>query len=261
MTIRIGERQFDHEARPFVVGIVNVSPESPNRDSVVRHPAEVVTRAVTLVSDGADLIDVGGRSSNPAAPPVSWRTERDRVVPAVQALKNAGFLVSVDTWDPRVALAAVEAGADLINDSGGLHHSGMISLVSERALPVVVPFLNAPTPLHATLPEGADPMRTVLLGLKKSLARARAAGIENVLVDPGIGYEPRGVDPDRFESYQQHMLAHLGRLTTLGRPVFGAVLRRRDPAVTAAIARRMADAGVSFLRCHDPKVVTRAVRD
>lgn len=258
--MRIGDRRFEQARGPFVVGIINLSPESPNRDSVVGDPAAAVARARALASDGADLIDVGGRSTNPAAPPVSWATERDRVVPAVKALKDGGFLVSVDTWDPRVALAAADVGADLINDSGGFHHPDTIALVAERALPVVIPFLNAPTPLDASLPAGPDPMQEVMLGLQAALTRARAAGVDDVLVDPGIGYEPPGVDPNDFGVYQKRMLTDLGRLVALGRPVFAAVLRRREPTATAAIARTMADAGVSFLRCHDPNVVTSVVR-
>ncbi len=259
--LRIGGRDFDTRRGPFIVGIVNMSPESPNRDSVAADPAAAVARARRLTQGGAEVIDVGGRSSNPAATRVSWRVELERVVPAVRALKDAGFLVSVDTWNPRVARAATDAGADVINDSGGLQDPRMLAVAAERGVPVVAPFMTGRSPLRSRPAEGPDPMAAVLVALQVALERARAAGIDEVLVDPGIGYEPPGMRPEDLEAYQQLMLAELPRLAALGRPILAAVLRRPDPEATAAIARRLVTAGVSFLRCHDAEVVAGAVRD
>ena len=115
----IGDQRFGAGQGPYVVGVVNLSPESTNEDSVVEDAASALARAQDLAARGARIIDLGGRSSHWTARTVPWREERDRLLPAIAALKEAGFLVSVDTWDGRVARAAVREGADLVNAADG----------------------------------------------------------------------------------------------------------------------------------------------
>jgi dihydropteroate synthase len=260
-SVRIGGREFRHCERPHAVGIVNLSPESPNADSVAVTAADAVARARWLAAHGASVIDVGARSSNYKVPDVSWRVELARLVPAVEALKEDGFLVSIDTWSGRVARSGARAGADVINDSDGFQDPEMIDVVGESGLPVVIPFLNGPTPRDHRPIDVTDPVGAMLPWFETALARAEHAGVSDVLLDPGVGYQQPGATEAERVRLQRRVFSELHRLRSLGRPLFAAVMRKAMPALTVELTAAAIRSGVDFLRAHDPEVIWEAVAE
>lgn len=261
MDVRIGDRRFVTGDEPVIVGVVNVSPESPTRISVVRGPTEALDRAHRLREGGAEIIDVGARSSDHSVADPGAAEERRRLLPVVAALKDAGFLVSVDSWDAEVIRAAAAAGADLVNDADGLQSPAVIAAVAESGLPVVVPFLTGPNPRELRPFDVADPMAAMMPWFTAALRRARRAGIEQVLVDPGSGYARPELSDEAHDGFQRRLSARLPALHALGRPLFVALPRREHLAASLALARGIVAAGADFVRTHDAHVVARAAAE
>ena len=173
-----------------VMGVLDVTPDSfhdGGKDDTVE---EAVARAHEMVEAGADVVDVGGESTRPGAEPVSAVEERDRVVPVIERLEGVDALVSVDTREPSVAEAALDAGADVVNDVTGLADAGMRRLVADRDVPVVLTHsLDAPVDPDRSY-EYDDVVDDVLEELAERLLLAERAGIDRsrVVLDPGLGF-------------------------------------------------------------------------
>lgn len=257
--MRIGGRELSQDGQPLIVGVLNVSPESPNQDSVAAGPEQGAERARWLCEQGADIIDVGARSSNFAVPDAGWREELRRLVPVVETLVSRGFIVSVDTWEARVMRAATAAGAHMINDAEGLQSEAAISAVAEAGLPVVVPFVNGPDPRRLAPFDLSDPFAAMLPWFEAALERADRAGIADVILDPGTGFARRGLGHEAHDHLQRRVHAELHRLRVLGRPLFVAVPRRARPWDTLELARQLVSARAEFLRAHDPGLVASAI--
>lgn len=241
-------------ARTYVLGIVNVTPDSFSGDGIAGDPDRAVAHARRLVAEGADAIDVGGESTRPGHRPVAAAEELERVVPVVERLAGTlGVPISVDTSKAVVAGAALAAGADAVNDVHGLLFDPGLAGVVARAGAAVFCMHDG-----EGIPPG-DPVGVVLAGLRRSLAAAAAAGVppERCVVDPGIGF---GKDTGQNLA----LLRRLDELRALGRPILvgtsrkshiGAVLGGR-PAQgrllgTAATVAWAAAHGADIVRVHD----------
>ncbi|WP_058365883.1 dihydropteroate synthase [Haloparvum sedimenti] len=263
-----GSRAGDDAAYPWaegtaVMGILNVTPDSFHDGG--RHAAlgDAVDGAKRMVAAGADILDVGGESTRPGAEPVPVEKEIDRVVPVVEAVNEvpevaAGDVwVSVDTRKPAVAEAALEAGADVINDVTGLADPRMREVVAEAGCPVVVMHsVEAPVD-PATDVEYEDVVADVIGDLQERLLLAERAGIdrERVIVDPGLGF---GKSPaEDFE-----LLGRVDEFAALGCPVlvghshkslFGAIGRGPDEREAATVAGTAiaTERGADVVRVHD----------
>jgi len=255
-----------------IMAVINVSPESFYRGSIVVDPEAVAARAEELERAGADFIDVGGRSTAPYKDTyVPEDVEARRVVEAIRSIKENSKVripVSVDTTRARVAEEAIEAGADIVNDVYGLKGDPrMPRVVAEYSVPVIVA-------AHSReLPERASPIPVVLGALAESLRIAEAAGIDisKVVVDPAIGFF-RPKSPPWYE-WDSTILANLEILRCLGRPILvgvsrksfiGAITGREDPAERlwgslAATAIAVYN-GAHIVRTHDPAETRDAVR-
>jgi dihydropteroate synthase len=259
---RIGPRWFHWGQRTYVMGIINVTPDSFSGDGVGDDPNAAVARAEAMVAAGADLIDVGGESTRPGATPVDVETELARVLPVVQRLvEQLPVPISVDTTKPAVAAAALAAGATILNDIHGLRaHPEMARLAARHEAAVVV-MANMRGYPHD------DIMTAVLDQLRQSIAIADRAGIppERVIVDPGFGFGTTPVE-------NLTMVRSLHQLKCLGRPILigpsrkstiGLVLdlpvheRVEGTAATITIA---IDRGADVVRVHDVPVMVRVAR-
>jgi len=251
------------------MGALNVSPESFHAGSVHTEGADLLAAALTMVDAGATLIDVGARSTAPyGTATVSDRDERERLARAVEALAaKVPVPISADTTRPGPARAALDAGARIINDVSGLRDPEVATLVCERragailmAFPVAAPSALAPVPAVKSL-------------LNQALQRARDAGIsdEQIVLDPGIGFfRDEGIAWDEWDAT---VLAGLGDLQGLGRPLcvgvsrksfLGAIIGRpgtgdRLAASLAATAVAVWN-GASLIRAHDVTETHDAVR-
>jgi len=256
--MNIAGRAFDGSKRPYVVGVVNLSPESPNQDSIAADAAAAVERARRLTELGTDLIDVGSQSSWFEAPLLPVDEEIARLLPAVRALKSAGYLVSVDTFRAQAAQAAIDAGADVLNDSDGFQDAAIIAVLSRWGGPVILPFISGPSP-HEPIPFNyEDPMADIEPSLRAAVDRAHAAGLHDLILDPGTGYRYRDVSAADKERYQIKVYDALPRLRALGHPLLVALPRKDDPARTLELIRMIAHYA-EFVRAHDPTVLRQAL--
>jgi dihydropteroate synthase len=251
--------------RPSVMGVVNVTPDSFSDGGRFADASAAVEHGLTLVRQGADLVDVGGESTRPGAGRVSEDEELLRVVPVVRALSSAGALVSIDTMRASVAAAAVEAGAILVNDvSGGRADPDMLPFLADAGVPCVLMHWRA----HSNLMQQRATYRSVVEDVRGELARrcdaAVAAGIsaDRIILDPGLGFAKTG-------EHNWSVLARLPRLMSLGFPLLVGASRKaflaecvdygdldaRRPVdrddVSAAVATIAALTGVWGVRVHD----------
>jgi len=263
----IGPRTFAWGSRTFVAGILNVTPDSFSGDGLLASGGDVVAAAVALgramADDGADLLDVGGESSRPGHALVDAGEEIARVEPVLRALRAAlpALPLSIDTTKPAVAAAAIEAGADLVNDVWGVAADDALARVAaERGVPLVVMHNRAEARYVALVAE-------VVADLQRAVERAVRAGVpwERLIVDPGFGF---GKTP----SHNLALLAALPVLRTLGRPVMLGTSRKstlgkvldlppgeRVEATLATTALGVA-AGIDLVRVHDVRANVRAAR-
>ncbi|CDM95885.1 MULTISPECIES: dihydropteroate synthase [Limnospira] len=190
--ITIRGHSFDWGSRTYLMGILNVTPDSFSDGGAFDSLDAALVRAGDMVRAGADIIDVGGVSTRPGAEVVSLETELERVLPVVAGLRQLGdMVISVDTTRAAVAEAAVGCGADIINDiSGGIYDPDMLSVVADLGVPVVLMHLRGTPQTMQTLTDYGDLMGEIKGFLAERLAAGMAAGIpaEYMIVDPGIGF-------------------------------------------------------------------------
>jgi dihydropteroate synthase len=254
---------FPALGRTRVMGIVNVTPDSFSD----AHLDDAVAHGRRLLSDGADLLDVGGESTRPGATRVPEDEELGRVVPVVQALAGEGAVVSVDTTRASVAAAAVAAGAVLVNDvSGGQGDPDMLTLVASLGVPYVAVHSRGPSADMQIRAVYADVVADVCAELSARRDAAATAGIADIVLDPGLGFAKQA-------EHNWALLRALPALQALGCPVLvgasrkaflGSLLEGRPTtgrdAATAAVTVLAAQAGAWAVRVHDVAASADAVR-
>jgi dihydropteroate synthase len=263
----IGGRAFRWGERTYLMGIVNVTPDSFSGDGLLARGGDAVALAVdqarTMVEEGADILDVGGESSRPGHAVVTEDEEIDRVVPAIRALRDAvnDIPISVDTTKASVAEAALDAGAAMINDVWGVgDDDSVVRVAAERRVPIVL-MHNRAEASYTNL------MAEVIADLERAIERAVAAGVDrdSVIVDPGFGF---GKTPEHnlvllrdlaaVRVLRRPILLGTSRKSTLGR-VLDLPANERLEATIATTALGIA-AGVDIVRVHDVRANVRAAR-
>jgi len=273
--MRIGSRVFAGPG-PFVMGIVNATPDSFSDGGRFLAADDAVAQAERLVAEGADLVDVGGESTRPGAPEVPVDEELRRVLPVIERLRSRGCAVpiSIDTRRAEVARAALAAGADLVNDVSALADPGMAEAVAASGAACVLMHMRGTPADMAARAVYADVVGEVAHELAEALGRAVRQGVPEgrILLDPGIGFA-------KTAEQSLEVLASLQRLRRLGRPlvvgpsrksfigkVVGGEVGERLPGTLAAVAACVL-AGVEFVRVHDvgparqAALVAAAIRD
>jgi dihydropteroate synthase len=261
VTTTLGGRSFEWGSRVYVMGIVNVTPDSFSGDGVIDRGA-AVEQGLRMVAEGADLLDVGGESTRPGHQPVSAETEIERALPVVERLaREAGVPVSIDTWKLPVAEAAVAAGATILNDVWGLQRSpGLAALAAREGLGLILMHNQDGTSY-------SDLMAELIASLRLSAGLAEAAGVpaDRVIVDPGIGF---GKTADQnlivlrrlteLRMLDRPLLVGTSRKSFIGRILDLPVEDRLEgtaASVAAAVLR-----GADIVRVHDVRAMTRVVR-
>jgi dihydropteroate synthase len=260
---------IDMRRRTAVMGIVNVTPDSFSDGGKYFAPERAVARGEEFARSGADLVDIGGESTRPGAAPVSAEDEIARVVPVIRALRRkVAIPISIDTTKSQVARAALDEGADLVNDISALGFDpAMAALVAAERVPVVLMHMQGTPRTMQQGPAYKDVLEEVKSYLQRRIEFAMAAGVEadRIIVDPGIG----------FGKNLEHNLAlvrGLSALAGLGRPVLVGTSRktfigkllgagpeeRLEGSLAAAVATALA--GANMIRVHDVKEAARAVR-
>jgi dihydropteroate synthase len=262
---------LDVGSRPLIMGVLNVTPDSFADAGRFSDPSQAVAAALEIEAGGADLIDIGGESTRPGAVPVDAASEIARVVPVVEALRGRLRIpVSVDTYKARVADAALDAGAAMINDISGLQYEpAMAAVVARQGAALVLMHTRGRSADMYGRADYQDLIGEVVAELKSSIRRATAAGVpmDAILVDPGVGFAKR---PD--DSYG--VLARLPEIArALGRPVLvgpsrksflkeaagGADGPQRDWPTAAAVAAAVLG-GAHIVRVHAVPQMVQAVK-
>lgn len=253
--------------RPVIVGILNVTPDSFSDGGRYADPDAAVARALQMLDEGADLIDVGGESTRPGAARVDECDQIGRVVPVIERLSRevSGVVVSVDTTRVGVARAALDAGASIINDvSAGRDDENIFVLAAERCAPLILMHMQGDPQTMQNAPRYRDVVGEVESYLLERVELAVGAGVPRgqVLIDPGIGF-------GKTTRHNLQLLAHLDRFVSMGMPVMLGTSRKRFlkelcdssdghalqshglAAATCATTALGVGAGVQVFRVHD----------
>jgi dihydropteroate synthase len=280
--LKIGDLTLDWGSRTYVMGILNVTPDSFSGDGLLAEGEgleSALEQARRFLRAGADILDVGGESTRPGSRPLGAKEERQRVLPVIRALAQEvpGAVISVDTYKAAVAQEALEAGAKIINDVWGLRADpGLREVASAAACPVIL-MHNRSNPASVEVREllgnayiGAeyeDLLEDVKRELLQSVALARGAGIpdERIILDPGIGFGKK-------VEHNLELLDRVGEIRALGFPVMIGPSRksfigytldlppdRRMEGTAAAIATGIVR-GADMVRVHDVEAMARVAK-
>ncbi|HET7294811.1 MAG TPA: dihydropteroate synthase [Vicinamibacteria bacterium] len=267
--LEVRGRELVLGVRTLLMGVLNATPDSFSDGGRFAEPDAALAHGLRLFEDGADIVDVGGESTRPGGTGVGSADEVRRVVPVVAGLRRRGpGLVSVDTWKAEVARAALDAGADLVNDVSGFRFDPALApLVAQRGVPAVLMHLRGDfASMHQT-PSYRDVMGEVLAELRESVAIAARAGVpvERLVVDPGIGFA-------KDAGHSLETLRRLPELHALGRPVLVGPSRKsfigkvldlppgeRLFGTAAAVAAAVL-AGAHVVRVHDVREMAQVAR-
>ena len=267
--LEIRGRRFILGPRTWLMGVLNVTPDSFSDGGAFLDPAQAVDHGLALESEGADIIDVGGESTRPGSRPVPEAEETARVLPVIAGLRRRSkILLSVDTTKAAVARAALDAGADLVNDTSSLRADPkMAGVVAASGAGLVLMHMRGIPLTMQDAPHYDDVMGEIMGFLDERLRAAAAAGIpaERVAVDPGLGFGK--TFPHNLEILRRQEAFHaLGRPLLLGfsRKSFLGTITGQPPAgrleATIAAAVLSVERGAHILRVHDVGPVARAVR-
>jgi len=225
LTIR--NKSFEWGKRTYLMGVLNVTPDSFSDGGDYYTIESALAQAENMVKSGVDIIDIGGQSTRPGAAEISSSEEMDRVIPLVQILRQkaeifAAVPISVDTTRAQVAQAAVEAGADIINDiSGATFDSEMLSTVAQLKVPIILMHIRGTPQTMQKLTDYRDLIGEIREFLESRIAEAVAAGIDkyHIILDPGIGFA---------KNYSQNLeiLQQLAKFRVLNCPILVGVSRK-----------------------------------
>jgi dihydropteroate synthase len=245
-------------ARPLVMGVVNVTPDSFSDGGRFQHLDTARAHAQRLIDEGADILDIGGESTRPGAAEVGVQEELDRVVPLIESLCAAGIPLSIDTSKPAVMRAALAAGASIVNDVRALVEPGAVEAIAASDCGVVLMHMQGEPRTMQLAPQYDDVVAEVVAFLAARRAALRAAGVavERIALDPGFGF-------GKMLAHNLALLRQLHALVALGQPVLAGLSRKSvlgeitgrplaERTVASAVAAVLAaQRGARILRVHD----------
>lgn len=260
--MKIGNREFDVKNDTYVMGILNVTPDSFSDGGKFNNLEAALAHTEEMIKEGATIIDVGGESTRPGYTLISDEEEIGRVVPVIRAIKEKFDIpVSIDTYKSKVAEAAIAAGADLVNDIWGLKYDKNMAKVIADAGVVCCLMHNRDNMEYTSF------MDDMLTDLQETVQLAKEAGIadDKIMLDPGVGFA---------KSYENNLEAiqKVGRLHELGYPVLLGTSRKsvvgltldttKDERVEGTLVTTVfgVQQGCAFVRVHDVKENMRAIR-
>ena len=256
---------FSQHSKPLIMGILNVTPDSFSDGGQFSDVDAALAQVKRMITEGVDIIDIGGESTRPGSEPVSPAEQQQRVIPVITAIRQtlkSDILISIDTTSSAVAKAALEAGANVINDvSAGQDDPEILTLSASHNAPIILMHRQGTPKTMQNNPYYEDVVPEVISTLLEQIKLAIQAGVkkENILIDPGIGFGKRKQD-------NLELLAHLDQFVALGYPVLLGTSRKRfmgsicnvtEPAelvtATAVTTALGVMAGVQLFRVHDVK--------
>lgn len=255
-------------SQPHVMGILNVTPDSFSDGGRHNHKEDAVARALEMIAEGATVIDIGGESTRPGAAVVEVEEEIRRVVPVVEELAKHKVILSIDTSQPEVIRAAVQAGAHIWNDVRALTRPNALQTAAELNIPVIIMHMRGEPTTMNNLDQYEDVTADVIRELSQRVQDALDVGVkaENIMIDPGFGFA---------KNAQQNLklLQEFYKLTEMGYPILSALSRKRfigtvldgaapqERAIGSATAHLLSiQQGACMVRAHDVKATADAIK-
>lgn len=268
--LKARDYSFDLSSRPLVMGILNVTPDSFSDGGLYVEVDAAVERALQMVREGADIIDIGGESTRPGSDPVPLEEELRRVIPVIEAIsKEVDVPISIDTYKAEVARQALRAGASIVNDISGLRFDPeMASTVAKASAGVVIMHIKGTPKDMQQDPQYDDLFGEINTYLAEGIEIARANGVreEYIALDPGIGF---GKQPehnlqiikylDRFSIHGRPILVGPSRKSFIGLVLGGVPPSERIEGTAGAVAISVLN-GASIVRVHDVKTMVPVVK-
>jgi dihydropteroate synthase len=263
-SLTIRGKIFGWGSRTYIMGILNVTPNSFSDGGRFQTVNAAIDQAIQMVSAGVDIIDIGGESTKPGATPVDEQTELARVLPVIQGIRQhpdtQNIPISIDTTKAAVAEAAIQAGADLVNDvSGGKFDPQMLETVARLQVPYIMMHMRGTPTTMQQMTEYADIVGEILDYFQTQIDRAVATGIDRsqIIIDPGIGFAKTYQQSielirqlDKFQSLELPLLVGVSRKSFIGKILNQPEPERRLWGSAAACCAAI-DRGVDILRVHD----------
>lgn len=262
-----GPVTYDLFARTYIMGVVNVTPDSFSDGGLFYDLEKAVARGMEMVEQGADFIDVGGESSRPGSEPITIEEELRRVIPVIERLAKAIHIpISIDTYKSTVAAQALDAGATIVNDISGLHFDREFAgVVAKRTASIILMHIKGTPRTMQQNPKYENLIDEICSYLQDGIRSAQEAGIEQIVVDPGIGF-------GKTLEHNLTVLRELGEFRRFGVPVMvgpsrksfiGAILDlpvgERIEGTIAAVAAAIMN-GANIVRVHNVKEMKRAAK-
>ncbi|HQW20442.1 MAG TPA: dihydropteroate synthase [Rhodocyclaceae bacterium] len=252
--------------KPLIMGIVNLTDDSFSGDGLSSDTAGAIACGLRLVEEGADILDIGGESSRPGAQPVSLQQELDRILPVLAGLRDCGVPISVDTLKPEVMRAALDSGADMINDITALQTAGAMEAVAGTPAAVCLMHMQGMPRTMQKAPHYVDVVAEVAQFLAARVAVAEAVGIsrERIVIDPGFGF-------GKTLEHNLELLRHLDELAMHGVPLLVGLSRKSmlghltgraaGERVHASVAAALlaVQRGAAIVRVHDVAATRDAI--
>jgi len=250
---------FTKRRRPVVMGILNATPDSFSDGGKFKSPIDAIAQAELMIESGVDLIDIGGESTRPGAEPVELQEELDRVLPVIEALKDCGVPLSIDTYKAETMCQALRAGVDCVNDIWALRQEGAVNAVLEsKDCGIILMHMQRDPQTMQFNPEYQDVLAQVMQFLNERAELLKAKGVEanRIAIDPGFGFgkslEHNLTMLTHFDQFSQlgySVLAGISRKSMLGKITGKDTHERLAPSIAAAIMA--ADRCVRIVRVHD----------
>lgn len=252
--------------KTLIMGILNVTPDSFSDGGLYNTVDAAVAHAKQMVTDGADILDIGGESSRPGSEPLLEAEELARILPVVTKLvQEVSVPISIDTYKPMVAEKCLKAGAHLINDITGLTNPKMRKIVATHSVPVIMMHMRGTPKNMQQNPVYHDVLGEIKIFFQTQISLAKKTGIQDIIIDPGIGF-------GKTLEHNLQILQHLNTFTTLGCPVLvgpsrksfigtitGRPVNERLEGTIAAMTIAIMN-GANIVRVHDVKQCKQAIQ-
>jgi len=264
-----GQKKINFSNKGMIMGILNVTPDSFSDSGLFLDPNKAVSQALTMIADGAEIIDIGGESTRPGAQPISHEEELNRTLPVIKALRpQTKALISIDTSKHEVAIQAIQAGADIINDVTGFTKPEMVEIAKNTTAGLICMHMQGTPSTMQNAPTYDNVLKEIRAFFVQQLALLTKSGIapERICFDPGIGFGKRLEDNlailnnlEQLRVDERPMLMGLSRKSFIAQLLEDDDLRHRD-APTVALTALMAQSGANIHRVHDVKENAQSLR-
>ena len=253
--------QFNWGSKTYIMGILNVTPDSFSDGGEFNGAESALNQAQNMIKNGADIIDIGGQSTRPGAAKITLEEELNRVIPIIKALRQQTDIpISIDTIESLVASAAIEAGADIINDiSGGTYDPKMLATAAKLDVPIILMHIKGTPQTMQSLTDYQDLVAEIIAFLQQQINKAIAIGLKTsqIIIDPGIGFAKNAAQ-------NIQLIQKLGQFQALNAPILigvsrksfiGKIIEQPNPKDrvwgTAAACCGAIGFGADIIRVHD----------